>query len=276
MIKPFLKYHIKDRLVLWQQTRQLQKSLAQPVLVFTMAKVGSSSVYQSIKKQSKVPCFHIHSLSTHEVEEAVAICKENSIYPGSRSPVFALSRHVLEQQKMYKTISLFRDPIARNLSAFFDAFELYMGIKAINFKGTLQDIETVFYKKLDHSYCKDWFDVQCKQGIGIDVYEHVFPKETGHTIITGNTTKLLLLKSTLDDDLKASLIGNFCGIDSFKLINTNVTDTKKEASLYAEFKAYIKFPKAYLESQLESKYARHFFSEEEIASLYSKWGNGSI
>lgn len=257
--------------MLWQQTKQLQKSLVQPVLVFTMAKVGSSSVYQSIKKQANMPCFHIHSLSTSEVEDGVAICRENGIYPGSRSPVFALHKHVFEQQKTYKTISLFRDPIGRNLSAFFDAFELYMGVSATNFKGSLQDIEAVFYKKLDHSYCKDWFDVQCNQGTGINVYEYTFPKEKGHTVISGDATKMLLLNSALNDEIKASLIGNFCGIDAFKLKNTNVTENKKEAGLYFEFKSYVKFPKTYLESQLESKYARHFFSDEEIASLYRKW-----
>lgn len=271
MIKPFLKYYIKDRWVLRQQVKQLQNLTQEPILIFTMAKVGSSSVYQSLKKQSEIPCFHIHSLSKEEELEAIRICKEKGVYPGSRTPVFALHKHIFEKQKPYKVISLFRNPIERNLSAFFDAFEIHMGMPASSFKGNMKDIEEAFYQKLDHSYCKDWFDVRFKQGIGVDVYEYAFAKAEGHSIIQSNDTDILLLKNTLDDKLKSKLVGDFCGVDHFKLTNVNITDAKKEASLYSEFKSYIRFPKSYLDSQLESKYVNHFFTKEEKEALYEKW-----
>ncbi|WP_299763688.1 putative capsular polysaccharide synthesis family protein [uncultured Dokdonia sp.] len=271
MIKPFLKYHIKDRWVLWQQTQQLKNLKQEPVLVFTMAKVGSSSVYHSLKKQSDIPCFHIHSLSIEEEEQAKAICKEKGVYPGSRSPVFILHKYLLEKERRYKVISLVRNPIERNLSAFFEAFEIHMGVPAHHFKGSLQDIEKAFYEKLDHSYCKDWFDNHLKDGIGVDVYAYAFAKAKGYTMIKGNQTDILLLKTTLDDTLKSKLIGDFCGVENFTLENYNVTDAKKGATLYADFKSYIRFPKSYLESQLESKYMNHFFTEEEKEMLYEKW-----
>jgi len=131
VIKPFLKYHIKDRLVLWQQTQDLRNLKQEPVLVFTMAKVGSSSVYHSLKKQSDIPCFHIHSLSIEEELQAKVICKEKGVYPGSRSPVFILHKYLLEKERTYKVISLVRNPIERNLSAFFEAFEIHMGVPAL-------------------------------------------------------------------------------------------------------------------------------------------------
>ncbi len=271
MIKPFLKYHLKDRWVLWQQKQQLQNRTQDLVLIFTMAKVGSSSVYQSLKKQSEIPCFHIHSLSKEEEQRAIRICKEKKVYPGSRTPVFALHNHIFEKQKPYKVISLFRNPIERNLSAFFDAFEIHMGVTAPSFKGSMKDIEEAFYQKLNHSYCKDWFDVQFKQGVGVDVYEYAFAKAEGHTILHGNHPDILLLKNTLDDGLKSKLVGDFCDIDDFKLTNVNVTNAKKEATIYSEFKSYIRFPKSYLESQLESKYVNHFFTKEEKEMLYEKW-----
>ena len=271
MIKPFLKYHIKDRWVLWQQERQLKAQKKDPVLIFTMAKVGSSSVYHSLKHQSDIPCFHIHSLDKKEEARAKAICKEKGVYPGSRSPVFILHEKLLEKQRPYKVISLFRNPIERNLSAFFEAFEIYMGIPAHLFKGTLQEIEEVFYEKLDHSYCQDWFDHHLKEGIGVDVYASAFAKAKGYTILKGDQTDVLILKSNLDDALKASLVGTFCGIENFTIKNVNVTDAKKEAQLYTDFKSHIRFPKSYLDSQLESKYMNHFFTEAEKEKLYEKW-----
>lgn len=278
MIKPFLKYHIKDRWVLRQQEQQLRDRTQEPVLVFTMAKVGSSSVYHSLKNQSDIPCFHIHSLSIEEELRAIKICQEKGVYPGSRSPVFMLHKHVLEKQENYKVISLFRNPIARNLSAFFEAFEIHMGVPAHLFKGSLQDIEAAFYRKLDHTYCKDWFDNHLKKGTGVDVYEHAFlpaglagAKSKGYTIIKGNQADILLLKSNLNDTLKSTLVADFCGVKDFTIKNVNITDTKKGATLYAEFKSYIRFPKSYLEDQLESKYMNHFFTKEEKEALYEKW-----
>ena len=271
MIKPFLKYHIKDRWVLSQQERQLKAQKQDPVLIFTMAKVGSSSVYHSLKHQSDLPCFHIHSLDKEEEVRAKAICKEKGVYPGSRSPVFILHEQLLEKQRPYKVISLFRNPIERNLSAFFEAFEIHMGVPAHLFKGTLQEIEDAFYEKLDHSYCKDWFDNHLKEGIRVDVYEHAFAKAKGYAIIKNDQVDVLVLKSNLDDTLKATLVGDFCGIKDFTIKNVNVTEAKKEAQLYADFKSHIRFSKSYLDNQLESKYMNHFFTEAEKEKLYEKW-----
>ncbi len=257
--------------MLWQQTQDLRDPKHEPMLVFTMAKVGSSSVYHSLKKQSDIPCFHIHSLSIEEELQAKAICKEKGVYPGSRSPVFILHKYLLEKSHSYKVISLVRNPIERNLSAFFEAFEIHMGMPAHLFRGSLQDIEKAFYEKLDHSYCKDWFDNHFKGGVGVDVYEFAFAKAKGYTMIKGDQTDILLLKTTLDDTLKSKLIGDFCGIENFTLENYNVTGAKKGATLYADFKSYIRFPKSYLESQLESTYMNHFFTEEEKEMLYKKW-----
>ncbi len=275
MIKPFFKYYIKDRWVLWQQELQLKAQKKDPVLILTMAKVGSSSIYQSLKKQSNIPCFHIHSLNKEEEIQAKAICKEKGVYPGSRSPIFILHEQLLEKQRPYKVISLVRNPIERNISAFFEAFEIHMGISAHRFKGTLQEIEDAFHEKLNHSYCKDWFDTQFIDGVGLNIYAFDFPKVQGYKSIKSNQTNVLVLKSDLDDNLKANLVGDFCGIKNFTIKNVNITDAKKEAHLYAEFKSYIRFSKPYLESQLESKYMNHFFTEDEKAVIYRKWKKNS-
>jgi len=120
-------------------------------------------------------------------------------------------------------------------------------------------------------YCKDWFDNHLKDGIGVDVYESAFEKTKDYTAIKSDQTDILLLKTTLDDTLKSKLIGDFCGVENFTLENYNVTDAQKRATLYTDFKSYIRFPKSYLESQLESKYMNHFFTEEEKEMLYEKW-----
>lgn len=270
-MKAFLKYYIKDRLVLSQQKRDLKRTNQAPVLIFTMAKVGSLSVYQSLKRQTDLAVFHIHSLDVAEVEKHIDLCKEKGVYPGSRSPIFLINENILENQSPYKVISLFRNPIERNLSAFFEAFEIHMGVRAHLYKGSLEEIERAFHTKLDHNYCKIWYKSQFIEGTGIDVYNAPFDKEKGYCFISGDNKDVLLLKSSLEDSMKEKLIGDFCNLDSFTIKNVNITNTKKEANLYSGFKKHIRFSREYLESQLETPFVHHFFNEQEKIGLYNKW-----
>ncbi len=273
-MKAFLKYHIKDRLSLVQQKRLLAKTNQAPVLVFTMAKVGSLSVYQSLKKQTRFAVFHIHGLDEIEERKNRDLCKVNGEYPGSRTPVFLINREIVNREKPYKVISLFRNPIERNLSAFFEAFQIHMGVPAHSYRGSLEEIETVFHSNLNHNYCKGWFENQFINGTGIDVYKTPFDTQKGHCFIRGDNKEVLLLRSNLDDKLKEELVSDFCKLESFIIKNVNITSAKKEAGLYADFKKHIKFSKEYLESQLETRYVNHFFTEEEKIGLYKRWMKG--
>ncbi len=273
-MKAFLKYHIKDKLALIQQTQHLAATSLDPVLVFTMAKVGSLSVYQSLKKQTTLPVFHIHSLDELEEQKHIDLCKANKLYPGSRTPVFLINREILFKKRTFKVISLFRNPIERNLSAFFEAFEIHMGVPAQLYKGSLEEIETAFHDKLNHNYCKNWFENQFMNGLGINVYQSPFDKQIGYDFISKENKEILLLKSDLEDSLKEKLVRNFCNLENLTLKNVNITSAKKEATLYIDFKKHIKFSKEYLENQLESRYMNHFFTEEEKIGLYKKWRKG--
>lgn len=270
-MRGFLKYHIKDRWVLRQQSRQLDASKEPPVLVFTMAKVGSLSVYQSLRKFRNLPVFHVHSLDVEEERRNIAYCFENGMYPGSRTPVFLLHDEVLQKNRPYRIISLFRNPIERTLSAFFDAFRLYVGVDPKEFIGTMEDLERIFHEKIPHDYAIDWYGRQFIEGTGINVYDYPFDSHKGQGHISQDGVDVLLLNSDVDDTLKEILIREFCGLERFQLTNVNVTAQSRSAELYEEFKSHIRFSEAYLKKQLDSEYARHFLSEENRKQLIEKW-----
>ncbi|WP_298311591.1 putative capsular polysaccharide synthesis family protein [uncultured Aquimarina sp.] len=271
LIKPFIKYYIKDRLHLLNQTKQLQRSEEIPVLIFTMAKVGSSSVYHSLRKQSNIPCFHIHNLSIEEELQAKALCKEKGVYPGSRTPVDLINREIIKKKRSYKIISLFRNPIERNISAFFEAFQIHTGVSAESYKGSLLDLEKVYHEKLSHYYPILWYEKQFRQSTNINVYDTSFDKNKGYVTVNENDIKLLLINSKVDDIVKEKVIKDFCGIENFKLKNVNITGKSKASSLYTDFKNYIRFSEDYLSSLLNTEYMNHFFSEEEKNLLFNKW-----
>lgn len=272
-MKAFLKYYIKDNLVLLQQKWRLSRSKQTPILILTMAKVGSLSVYSSIKKYSKIPVFHIHSLDEAEVKAGDKFCFDNGIYPNSRSPIFLLNKYLIKPKKQYQVISLFRNPIERNISAFFDAFKLHTGVSPQNYKGTIDQLIATYHDALDHEYATTWFEKQFFEGTGIDVYKTPFDPEKGFVSTTIGTADCLIINVTLEDDFKEQLISDFCNINGFALHNENITAASKAAALYKQFKDTITFDREYLERQLESKYVHHFFSKTERDRLYTKWSS---
>lgn len=120
-MKKILKYYIVDYLVLWKKTIQLRLwKQNKPIIVHTMAKVGSLNVYSSLnKKLPTIALFHTHNLDVEQAKKNIALCFENGIYPSSRSPVFLIHNQIVSKHRPYKIITLYRDPIERNISAFF-------------------------------------------------------------------------------------------------------------------------------------------------------------
>ena len=270
-MKRFLKYHIKDRIALTQQAQALRYSKQAPILVFTMAKVGSLSVYQSLKKWGAAPVFHIHTLNETEIATSVQRCFDMGVYPDSRSPVSLLNKGVIHTERPYKVISLFRNPIERNISAFFDAFEVHMGMPANAYQGDLAHLEEVFYSKVNQRYAIDWYAQHFNTGIGIDVYQTPFDIDQKHMILKDDRVEVLLMDSRLVDSKKETLIADFCDIKTFKLKNVNVTSQLKHAGLYQAFKSHIRFRESYLKEQLNSRYFNHFFSTEDKQELVKNW-----
>jgi len=243
-----------------------------PILVFTMAKVGSLSVYFSLKKwATRESIFHIHSLNEEEVKEGVQLCFENNMYPGSKSPVFLINRKIIKKGKPYKIICLFRDPLERNISAFFDVFELHTGEKITEYTGDMEQLKVLYCEKLKHDFPINWFEKQFFEATNINVYTYDFNKEKGCQIIKKGNIELLLLNSNIADSLKEELISNFCDLETFTLKNRNVSSTKEYASNYKDFKNNIKFSTAYLNKLYGSKYAQHFFTEKHIKDQIEKW-----
>ena len=217
------------------------------------------------------PIFHTHSLDVKTTKNEITYCFDNGIYPGSRSPVFLIHDKIMSKQRNYKIISLYRDPIERNISAFFDAFELYVGFKPEAYTGSLEHLETLFHKHLPYTYPLKWFDDNFFYDTQIDVYKYPFNAQLGHTVIQQDGKAILIMNCYLDDSLKEKLICEFCGIPNFELTNTNITENRSSGNLYKKFKAFIRFDEAYLLKCYNSKYAKHFFTEAERENAIEKW-----
>lgn len=111
--------------LLWRWKMRSRWPPSNPIVIYQMGKVGSTTIVESLRRS--VPersIFHVHFLST----EGIKI--EEDFYREHLSRIGAIHDHLLESwylseqfdkitsDEKYKIITLVREPIARNISAF--------------------------------------------------------------------------------------------------------------------------------------------------------------
>jgi len=275
-----------------------------PILIYQMGKVGSSSIRKSLL-HCKDPRTRL-VLMSHEyfpvrnrdpdridiepeyrdmLEREIAheqrVFKQFSI----RKRLGRRFREKFYAERIYKTcvrsqhqlrvITLVREPVANNVSMFFELLGRYIGTDIEFSYYNIDKIIDIFIKNYMHSRPLTWLDAEIKTNIGIDIYQHPFPVDKGHTVITDGRISLLVLRCELDDRTKAHAIEEFLGLDEFEIIRTNVASEKSYARQYAEFKQKIRIPPTLLDQMYNSKFARHFYSREEREHLCARWSGSS-
>lgn len=127
---------------------------------------------------------------------------------------------------------------------------------------------------MDHNLPLFWFDDNIKKYFDIDVFSKPFP-DSGHIVISNNNTEMLTFRIELHDSEKELLLREFTNLPSLSLSNTNIGSSKDYSKKYKEFKNLAVLPDSYIRKMRESKYFRHFYSENEITQICDKWTSRS-
>lgn len=269
-LKSFYRYHLRGNWQYWQAKKALLRAET-PIVIYTMGKVGSLSLYHSLKKQIQNPVFHVHSLKKERIEWEYQTCREKGWWPDSKSPGDLIYQHKILTKQPVHFITAVREPIERNVSAFFEVFRYYNGVDVADYKGSTKGLQEQFLKSLPHELPLNWLDEELKTCLNIDVYQTPFDHEQKYQFYQKEQLNLLLLRVDLPDAEKEKQVQNFLGISSFKLHNQNIGADKDYALFYQKFKTEIILPKSYLEKLLESPYCQHFYSPAERKAQYLKW-----
>jgi len=241
-----------------------------PVIVYQPGKVGSTSVTKSLKNYGVSPTYHVHwlNLKARLIDQ------------------FFLAQHVLEGQVLYhlvikrqrpvKIITMVREPINRHIASYFQSIQRHLGLedeKQLE-QLSLEEAMAGFLKRQAlamKSPEENWFEKQFNPIVGIDIYQHVFPKEEGALTLRRGNVDVLVFKSELGDSQKERLIADFLHLSQFRIQRANVGESKWYAQLYNEFKEQICLPEAYVDMMLNSRHVRHFYTDTEIAQARAKW-----
>ena len=121
-------YHASKALWMRGQRQAIQAYHGQPIITYQMGKVGSSTVQASlVAVDPERPIYHVHFLNPARVRE---IEQQRRNYFGTekisllRRPWLSefLFKQIRKQNRNWKIVTLVREPIARNISTFFEIF----------------------------------------------------------------------------------------------------------------------------------------------------------
>jgi hypothetical protein len=228
-----------------------------PVLVYQMGKVASSSVTKSLLRYYSGIVLQAHYFNPNHKDWRVR----------------RLYQWVIEGGKPLNIISLTREPIGRNVSAFFQNFEKHTGMPYHKANFSLEELKTIFLKEFTNGKPVRWFDKNIKENFGIDVYVNPFPK-CGHAIYDHKNIRLLVMRSEMNDNDKVKVIRDFLNLNEFQLVNRNIGAQKEYAPVYEEFKRNVKLPLDYIDEMCKSKYFSYFYEQDVINAVRKKWCEG--
>lgn len=238
-----------------------------PVLLYQMGKVGSSTLKHSLEIY-KVESMHVHRFYFSDNERPLSLkdrlqkIKHNLL----------VNKFIKNEKEELKVITFYRDPLSRNISSFFQNLNYYFSpeeLKALNFE-TLEEKFNNSHQL--HHTPNNWFDVEFKRKLGIDVFKYPFNKDKGYAIIKDKHLSIFICTTNKINSLEQEL-GQFLGIDKFKIHNDNIGAKKWYKGLYTEFKQKYSPDKEMVNNLYNSKTIKHFFSAEKINELKTKWIN---
>ena len=261
-----------------RRLKTVGRARGEPIVVYQMGKVGSSTVYRSLRSLGlRRQVHHVHLLNElDEIEERVRrrypdpVGTLAQIEKGRR-----LRRRVLPNRRTtWNVISLVRDPVQRNVSAFFESLtEVIPDVYERQERDDIApaELENAFLDRFDHDAPLSWFQSQLEPVFGIDVFAAPFDTEQGYATYEGPGARLLVIRLENLMEYGQTAIGEFLGLDQFELVTANIARDKRYANLYSEFERSVTLPVSYLERMYESRFARHFYRAAEIEAFEQRW-----
>lgn len=215
------------------------------LLIYQPGKVGSNTVYRSLKEYGK-HSFHIHWLMG--IENIREILQEK------KAKIITMVRNPIEQwmSKLWHWNMLERQFVDQP-DKDFDSIEEVLMDDGDLFSGQVY-----------------WFQDELEQATGIDIWDYPFDREQGYTIIEKDGIELLLLKCERLNELEG-VIGTFAGIEDFKLRSSNVGEQKPYRFAYRDYKKGFRISRERFEKIFNDKRLCFFYTDTEIQDMRAKW-----
>jgi hypothetical protein len=237
-----------------------------PVVVFAMAKTGTTGVAAGLRDAGIAPVFQVHDLDPAFLDE-----EERQYHWSGRPWRIWDARSALARpptpEGPWRVVCLVRDPIAQSVSAFFQP-----GVR----HGYLTDTADVgpllrrFGDRLDRLPL-GWFESHLEPTLGIDVYASPFDPEKGYGIIKSPSVELLLLRCEGLAVAPSALAELLHREQPIAVPRRNVGSDKDYGRAYDAFVSALRPSPETLDRTYSSRIVTHFYTPDEIAQFREFW-----
>jgi hypothetical protein len=257
-------------------------------VVYQMGKVGSSTVYESLRAAGVAPLDKVHYLSREGLERA------RRSYAGFDVQVPVPYEQVTERLQaeiaarrtvLWKVITLVREPIARDVSAYLQMVDLLHPDLASATAPQLDKLARAAAAQFigfdeSRSYTCRWFDDEFARAFGIDVFEFPFDPAQGWQRIRQPNVDVLVLRLEDVNRVLEEALHAFCG-RPVPMVRASSRSAEKLQAVYVEdiyrqIVGRLRIPEATCRRVYASRYARHFYNPSEIECFVERWAQRRV
>lgn len=256
------------------------------VVVHQMGKVASTAVVRSLEAAGAHPVYHVHALSRAGIDEIRDIYRRTWSRNGEAWHLWQ-SMHLERQlrradREPWTVISLVRDPVARNVSSFFQVGESEYDLDLSSLvdrewdQGVIESLRDTFLHRFGgHGEPTSFFEDELGAVFGVDVFAAPFPASQGYDIIAAERARVLILRVEDLSRCFSEAIERFLGMPGVALDAANTSEGKEYGALYRRFREEVALPTEYLDRMYGSRYACHFYTEDELRAFRRRWARSA-
>lgn len=227
------------------------------IFIYSAPKVGSTSLVSSLR------LFAINNIDIVHMHDEVMLKVLTNI---DNITINELIEYNKQLGKDIYVINVYRSPIERKISAFFEKIGSY------HFNNTDENINQYNVNKVINRF-NNIFPYICNGDHFIDKYNITIPDkfdfDNKYLLVINNGIKYVTIRLK-DSDIWNQMLTNIFGFN-IRFIKDYESSNKPIRDLYESFKLNYKIPKNLLEEQIKDKYLRYYYSETEIDQYYHKW-----
>jgi len=254
------------------------------VLIYQMPKVGSQTIEATLR-QCSVPdqILRFHYLSNAMASNAKGGLDSDvpdKAWKQKARPQLELSEKIARAIRLRKILSRcgFNIPKLQVITGVRELIGLVLASIFENYLYFAPDLESmtvetcrdVLLRPRMFIALRDWFNLELKSFIGIDVYQRAFPREKGFAIYENRFARALVYRFEALPNLPAMLL-EFLNLQAPELTNRNVGASKQYGDRYRSVKEQLRLPRDFVTSLYDCQMMRHFYSIEEREHWRAKW-----
>ena len=274
-------YGLSKRVALTRMRRSTRRRNEPPIVVFSMGKTGSTAVARAAHDATGAPVFQVFRL------DPAGLAQAEARYCAGARPPFRGAHHLWEsafllrdppsRARPWTVITTVREPIAQAVSAYFHGRDLH-GDGSRETAGGAPAPGALVDAMVADRWVRTplrWFDREFAPAFGLDALAQPFDPAAGSAVIETPAVRVLLLRQE-SLGIASEALGRFLGRPApVPVPPRNVAAGRGDVADYRAFLDAARFPAAVVDEAYASRYARHFYADEEIERFRRRWLEGA-